>query len=304
MNTMNTTMHATHAHHRRTLATGALILALILDPLGVRAQSVLVRGAGETLEAAARLSGRAIQPVARKAALATLERAALQHGDDALLAARTGGLELIEAASTHGDDVWRLAAKATPGATRALALRPAELLPLARRVGPEVLELEARVPGISLQASTHFGDDAVRYFATRVPPQDATRLVGLAAHADSPATRQLLLQTYKQRGTALLDRLDWKTVLATGLSAAMITGAYKVSDGVQEGLTTVARAQPAVFAGVLRDSLLWLTLPLVMLLAGLAFLLLRKLGLFQRKPALAQQTAPPQPRPNHTTPRP
>jgi hypothetical protein len=170
----------------------------------------------------------------------------LHHCADRLqrISLQPEGVSLFERHPPHFSTgvykVWRIAAKASPEGARALALRPGELLPLARRIGPEALELEARVSGLPVHVSQQFGDDAVRYFAVQVPAKDATRLVGLAQRADSQATRELLLNTYKDKGAAFLQRLDWKVVLATGLSTAMITGTYKVSDGIQDGLKKVA----------------------------------------------------------------
>jgi len=119
-----------------------------------------------------------------------------------------------------------------------------DLLPAIRRVGPELLELEARHPAIALRATRAFGDDAVRYLAKEVPSSDLPRLVGFAERADSPATRKLLLEAYRRDGPVILRKLDWKVVLATGLSAAMITGAHQVSDGIQDSLTTLASDHP------------------------------------------------------------
>ena len=259
------------------------ILALLLATLKAPAQSVLVRGAEAALEGAVRVSGPALEPAARKIARESLERAALHVGDDALRAARSGGLELGEAAAVHGDEIWRIAAKASPEGARALALRPGELLPIARRIGPEVIELEAKVSGLSVHVSQQFGDDAVRYFAVQVPAKDATRLVGLAQRADSQATRELLLNTYKDKGAAFLQRLDWKVVLATGLSTAMITGTYKVSDGIQDGLKKVADSSPSTFADMMTSPVRWLALPtILLLLGGVVFPFLHKRGFFGR----------------------
>lgn len=198
------------------------------------------------LEFAAKVSGKTLTPAARKLALTQLRNAVVKHGDEAILVARKGGIELITAAGKYGDDVWKFASKAPEGA-RALAMHPQELLPLTRRIGTEVIQIEAKAPGLAKQVVRNFGDDGVRYFGKHVPAGDATRLVGYAEKADSTATRQMLLEVYQKGGTHFLDKLSWKHIMAGGLSASMITAAYQISDGVQEGLTTVAENSPETF---------------------------------------------------------
>jgi len=216
----------------------------------------------EALEAAARMSGKILSPAARKIALAQLRDAAARHGDEALMAARKGGLELMEAAAKHGDDVWTFASKVPAGA-RAMAMRPQELLPMTRRIGTEVLELETKAPGLPGHVVRNFGDDGVRYFARQVPLKDASRLLGYAEKADSAATRQMLLDCYKKGGTHFLDKLNWKHIMATGLSAAAITAAYQVSDGIQEGLTTMAENSPDMFEKTASHAIDRLSAPIV-----------------------------------------
>ena len=58
------------------------------------------------------------------------------------------------------------------------------------------------------------------------------------------------------RKTAIV--VPWKTVAAGGAAAGTIIAAYKVSDGVEEGIKTVAKEKPEVFA----DTLSVLTWPI------------------------------------------
>ena len=168
----------------------------------------------------------------------------------------------MKVAKKYGDDVWKFASKAPAGA-RALAMRPKELLPLTRRIGTEVLELEAKSPGLTKHVVKNFGDDGVRYFAKHVPANDATRLVGYAGRADNPATRQMLMDYYKKGGTHFLDKLNWKHIMSGGLSVAAITAAYQVSDGIQEGLTTVAESSPETFKETTGHVIDRLTMPVI-----------------------------------------
>lgn len=280
-----------------------LALGAAQATLHAQASAVIRSGArllDETLEIASKLSGRTLSPAARKAALETLERAALRHGDEVLAATRRGGLELLEAAAKHGDIIWELAGK-VPSATRVLAVRADELLPLVRRLGPEVLELEAKVPSAAARVATQFGDDAVVLFARSIPERDIPRLIGYAERADSPATRQLLLSSYQQTGGKILDWLDWKKIMAVGLSSAMITAAYKTSDGIQEGLKTTALQHPETFAKTTTEIVRRVTIPFVWpataLGLGWVLIRLRRWGLFRRPSPAA--TPPPQ---NHNAP--
>ena len=216
----------------------------------------------DVLEIASKVSGKTLTPAGRKLALTQLRNAVAKHGDMAIIAARKGGFELMTVAGKYGDDVWQFAGKVPAGA-RALAMRPRELLPLTRRIGTEVLELEARSPGMTRHVVKNFGDDGVRYFAKHVPAQDAARLMGYAGKADSPATRQMLLDYYKKGGTHFLEKLNWKQIMAGGLSAAAITAAYQITDGIQEGLTTVAESSPETFHKTASHTINRLTQPFV-----------------------------------------
>ncbi|MFA6292202.1 MAG: hypothetical protein WC637_10495 [Victivallales bacterium] len=234
----------------------------------------------EAVAAASKVSGKTVGASSRAIIVKQLTEATVKYGDDAIKAARNGGLELSEAAAKYGDDVWKYSSKVPSGA-RALAVRTEELLPLARRIGPEVLEIEAKPPGLTKVLAKDFGDDAVKYLAKNAPAEDLTRLAGYARRADSLEAKKLLYETYQKIGSALFERLDWKIVLAGGVSVAAITGAYQTSDGIQEGLKTVAEKSPNIFEKtatriftVIGPPIL---IPLLLLGVGIATMLLYKL---------------------------
>jgi hypothetical protein len=87
--------------------------------------------------------------------------------------------------------------------------------------------------------------------------------VGYAKKADSPATQQMLMDYYKKGGTHFLEKLNWKHIMAGGLSAAAITAAYQISDGIQNGLTTVAESSPETFHKTASHTIDRLTQPIV-----------------------------------------
>jgi hypothetical protein len=270
---------------RYTIAIYLVLVCTLLPRASAIAPLVIkvsVSAIEECAEVAAQVSGRTLSATARKEVGAEIERAALRLGPEALDTARRGGLELVEAATKHGDDIWRLGASAPAGA-RALALHTEEILPLARRIGPEVLDLEAKAAGTAAGVAEQFGDKAVPYFAQKVPPSDIPVLIGYAQKADSAATRELLLREYQKQGRSLLERLDWKQIMAIGLSSGAIVGTYKTSDGVEEGLKRISKDSPEIFGDTVRFLMWPFVLPLSILGFGVAFMLLRRWGLFRTR---------------------
>lgn len=207
----------------------------------------------ETVEAASRISGKTLSKTAKAALQKTLTRAFLKHGDEALRTARTGGLEAIKQGAKYGDDFWRLTKNSSPQAIRSLALHADELMPIAKRLGPDFMRLEGKVPGLGAKVVAEFGDDAALRLARTAPPEDIAKLLGYAGKADTPATKKLLLEKYHTGGSQFLNNLNWKHIMATGLSAAAITTAYQLTDGVQEGLKEVAKNRPETFAAIINS---------------------------------------------------
>ena len=207
----------------------------------------------ETIEAAAKLSGKVLTRGAKKAACKTLSIAVQKHGDDVLKAVRHGGFEALKQGAKYGDDFWRLAKHASPKAARSLALHADELMPVAKRLGTSFVKLEGKVPGLASKAVAEFGDDAARHLAAKASPNDISKLIGYASKADSPATKKLLMDHYKKGGSVFLKKLDSKVILASGLSAAMVISAYKISDGFEEGIEHVAKEKPETFQKVIEN---------------------------------------------------
>jgi len=244
----------------------------------------LLRYADEAIEAAARLSGRHLDDVSRAALRKTVATAARRHGDDVLVAMRHGGLELAEAAAKHGDDVWKWSSR-VPGAARSLALHADDLVPMTRRLGHNVLRLEAKAPGLPNMLTTRYSDDIMRSFVRTVRPDDATKVAGFLGKTDGPATRSLLLKRYSETDGKILKWLDWKMVMAFGLTAAVVTGAHEVSDGVQEGLKTVAQTSPETFGQTLADMVAPVTEPLGWLGVGAVICLILTIAFSLRLPS-------------------
>ena len=211
----------------------------------------------QTVETAAKKSGRTLsEQGAKKAAGESVERLAKTYGTEVLPVVEDGGLELLEAVPRYGDEVIKIAAKASPQARRAFAMNVPELLPLARRVGVESLELEAKAPGLSSRAFQVFGDDAGKAIAKTVPGEDVPRLLKYGELADSPKTRQMLLNAYEKEGKSLFERVPPKLVLASGLSAAMLLGTYEVT-APDRALAKSIEGNPDMAKAILSQKVAW-----------------------------------------------
>ena len=258
-------------------ALAVLFLATGLNQEAAAQAGIVVKAVTEAVELAAKKSGRILSPVAKAGMEKALCKAAMEYGDNVLLAAREGGVELLEAGAKYGDDVWQLCSK-VPGSARCLALAPETLLPLAKRIGPDVLLLETKAPGLAARAVHNFGDDGIHALVKSGNPADMGRLIGYAERAESDHARKLLLNGYLERGSKFLNSIDWKIVMAGGLSTAMITAAYKTSDGIQTGLVEVARNKPEVFQKTVNDVISPVAAPVKIFLIALGCLLLYPLA--------------------------
>jgi len=263
-----------------------LVCTFLLGAPSVFAGPAVKTTIREALELASHKSGRKITETSvRETTERTLEHSTSRYGDKALAAAGDGGLELIEATTKYGDDVMRLAVDATPAARRVFALNTEALLPLARRVGPDALELEAKVPGLAGSVFSTFGDDAGKIIAKHVPPDDIPRLLKYAEKADSQPTRDLLLQAYQKEGKTLFERIPAKLVLAGGLTAAMLYGTHRITEPAQAAAEQI-RKGPDIAKHALSQFIAWGAVVILLVI----FLLLWRFGLmpWQRKPEKKQ----------------
>ncbi len=81
-------------------------------------------------------------------------------------------------------------------------------------------------------------------------------LLCIVAFAASRHVRHQYRHISAPRKTLL--SVPWKTVAAGGAAAGTVIAAYKVSDGIEDGIRTVAKEKPEVFA----DTLSMLTWPI------------------------------------------
>ena len=135
--------------------------------------------------------------------------------------------QLSQAAEKYGTDVLAFARR-VPEASTALAVRTPQLLPLAEQFGDDILRLEARAPGFGELAAESYGKDDVPRLL-RLGDYDMKRVIVLATHATEPRAASLLLEGAEKGGGRFLERISAKQILATGLSVAVVVGAYEVS---------------------------------------------------------------------------
>ena len=223
-----------------------VILLCVLMLPGQCARAVGGTAARETLRLAARQSGKEVlSGTAERAAIRTLKQLTARHGDDVLRLVREGGLEMLDALPRHGDNLVRVSRQLSPQGRRMLAMHSDQLMPLAMRSGPQVVELAARNPGVYPQAIRLLGNDSAGRLLMEVPASDLPRLLRYVEAADTPATRDLILQAYRKEGSNLFQRIPPRLVLAGGISAAMIHGTHRVTAPAQELSHAIARAEPA-----------------------------------------------------------
>ena len=242
----------------------------------------------EAVECAAKISGKTLTRESRTVLARQLSKAALKNGDDVIKLARSGGVELIEAYGKYGDDVFRFSRK-VPASTRVLAMHADELIPLTRKLGPSVLKIEARTPGMSKYIIKNFGDDAVKSLA-KAPPRDIPKLVGYADRAVNDKAKRYLLKGYQMSNGKILKHIDWKVVMAGGLSASAVIAAYRASGGVESALKTAAEKSPDGFWKVADRTVNKLMFPYYILFGGGAVLLLLYFG-FKLKGRWKKHTA-------------
>jgi hypothetical protein len=250
------------------LAMVAVTTLLTISPVEAAFTGAVTREVLElTLERSARNGSATLEDdAARALALSRLDRLSQHYGVGALRIVEDSGLELLDAMPAYGDDVLQLTARSSPAGRRALALNAQDLVPLARRVGVDAIELEARAPGQATKVFELFGDDLGKVAATAVRTQDMPRIIKYAELSDSAHTRGLLIDAYRKEGPGLFERIPPRLVLAGGLSSAMVLGVYEAT-APSRAKAKVLEENPEIVRDVMNHStLVWATVGLTMAL--------------------------------------
>ncbi len=262
----------------KTMKTIKILLISIIAFTSLNSYAIVpVKAITETVELAAKQSGKFLSPAMKKVAIESLEKNVLKYGTKVITFTEKGGLEAIKATTKYGDDFLELCAK-NPQAVKSLALNADTYIPLAKRYGDDFLKLEAKAVGITKNITKTYDDDALKLLANK-NPDDVSKLLGTAKTCDSPEAKALLLKNFStsKNPTLFIERLSPKQIIAMGvplgaggLSVAAITAAYQVSDGVQEGLVEVSKSSPETFAKVTSNifsSLVYIGLIIIILIA-------------------------------------
>lgn len=204
----------------------------------------------ETVEFVLKKSGKAASPAAKLAAEEALKEAAVRHGDNVLAYVRSGGSKALIQGKKYGDEFWALC-KQYPDDCVMLANKADSLIPLARKAGTEVIELERKVPGLAQELVEFYGVAGTKTLV-KSSPDELAKLYSLAKnnptqakqffakHSSTPGFLQSL------SGTQLLGLGGGSGLLATGIGGGV--AAHEVGDGIQDGLKTLSKESPATFS--------------------------------------------------------
>ncbi len=216
-----------------------LIVAVVVSLIGTSASAGVP---SQLARAAAEQAGRWLGREAEHEAVATMtrriERLALKHGEEVLLAARKGGpeaIELIEAAGARGQVAARLLARHGPEAAR--IVRDPALLDLVARHGDEIAPALIRHPALAGPLTESFGSSGARALAA-LGPRNARRLAILAEDGTLAklGRTEELLAVIERYGDRALDFL-WrhKGALAVGtVLVAFLSDPEPFLDGTRQ----------------------------------------------------------------------
>lgn len=195
-----------------------------------------------------------------------LQEAIKRSGDDVIRFVESGGLKALECGQKYGDDFWSLCRK-YPGASAQIANDAETLVPLAKRAGSEILDIELKAPGLAKELVETYGEAEVKTLA-RMESGDLAKLYAVGKHR--PVESAKIMKAYRE-DSSVLQKLTPMQILALGGGGGLaITGGglcsatYQVGDGIQNGLTTMAKESPTHFSvtaiGIVIGSLmaLWL----------------------------------------------
>ena len=210
-----------------------ILIAIVLGVQVLIPSTARASLATEVLEQVAKIAGRAPAP----GAAAALETAYRVEGRAALDATKVAGIALPEAAAKFGPDVYRLAVR-VPEAASVIAVRAETILPLASRYGDDILRIEARLPGLAESAVKSFPEVGDISRLAKLPTNQAKAVISFSEHATEKQAPRALLEAVEKSGDSVLERINPKTVLAGGLSVAMIYGTHRAT----EPLAAIAKA--------------------------------------------------------------
>ncbi|MBV5348343.1 hypothetical protein JZU61_01535, partial [bacterium] len=251
------------------MALGMMLVPECLLALPPGSAKVVVPVAEEALEMGMKAGGKNIVTQAERDVLQEQLRAkALQHGDEVILAARKGAMEVGKEGLSKGDELLHYAQK-SPQVALALRKNPEVYTRLLQEHGDDILRIEEKAAGMAPNIARIFSHEEVHWVASKVPAHDLPRLTAFAGKANDAATRKMLLRSYGETAGKILDKLDAKKIMALGLTASMITFSYQSSDGLQQTLAAtgnaiqhVSKENPELLNKTVREVMMPATVPL------------------------------------------
>ena len=211
----------------------------------------------QTNKVAIQLAEHTLSPIGKEAAdqvaKELVESAVSMSGKEAVeQTSKTLQTQLAATISKYGDAVVSLARR-IPEATQALATRAPQLLPMAERLGDDIVRIEARAPGYAEMAAKAFGKDELPRLL-KLPKPEMEGVLRLSSHIIEPRAAKLLLEGSEKGGINFLEKISGTQILATGLSAAAILA-------VMEGMGKIPPGQETAktMAGEVRVILLPIT---------------------------------------------
>ena len=215
---------------------------------------LVVKGAvhmwDEVAKIALKVSGKAADDVAVKAASKSLRGVAAKYGDDAARLAADGGMEVAESIGRHGPAALKIMKKSRALSKKILkeAARHADdMLRLAPKYGDDILRVNAHLPGQSARVlkalkSAGVAEKRGLRIIAEVTPDNAAQV--LAVVEKNSRVSDLFLRCVERGGSPYVDKLignSHRLALAGGLSTAAVMTAYRMtaaSAASAEALTT------------------------------------------------------------------
>lgn len=251
------------------MALGMMLVPECLLALPPGSSKVVAPVVEEALEIGMKVGGKKIVTQAERELLQKqLHAKALQNGDEVILAARKGAMEVGKDGLSKGGELLHYAQK-SPQVAKALQKNPEVYKRLLQEHGNDILLIEEKAAGMAPVMAKTFSHEELHWAASKVAAHDIPRLTKFAGKANDANTRKMLLRSYEETAGKILDKLDHKKIMALGLTASMITLAYQSGDGIQQTLTATGNAiqhvseeNPEMLNKTVREVMMPATVPL------------------------------------------
>ena len=203
----------------------------------------------EVLESVIRKEGKsAMSHTGLEAMENTMIRYSSIHGPEAITRlTTTGGTNFLRGLEKYKGEFIDLSMKLSDDGVRVLSRKCDHLMPLAKKFGPEIVELEAKAPGVHSLVIKHYGPESLELFARKIPSSDITHLLQLAERAKDKTAKDMIVKTYVREGRSFFEKIPPKLVIAVGVGGGLVfiakgvgDGAKAVGEGVKDGIEIIS----------------------------------------------------------------